>query len=34
MKEEKSLAENIQIPTERITRLIFLVRGRKVMFDS
>jgi hypothetical protein len=33
MKEEKSLAKNIQIPTERITRLIFLVRGRKVMFD-
>jgi hypothetical protein len=33
MKEEKLLAENIQIPTERITRLIFLVRGRKVMFD-
>jgi hypothetical protein len=32
MKEEKSL-EKIEIPTECITRLIFLVRGRKVMFD-
>src|ERR1035437_6485793 len=32
MKEEKSL-EKVEIPTERITRLIFLVRGRKVMFD-
>ena len=32
MKEEKSLESN-QIPAERITQLIFLVRGRKVMFD-
>ena len=33
MKEEKSPENVVQIPPERITRLIFLIRGKKVMFD-
>ena len=33
MKEEKSIAK-VEIPTERIARLIFLIRGLKVMLDT
>jgi phage regulator Rha-like protein len=33
MKEEKSLVK-IEIPVERIAQLIFVIRGKKVMFDK
>jgi len=32
MKKEKSITK-VEIPTERIAHLIFLIRGKKVMFD-
>jgi phage regulator Rha-like protein len=33
MKEEKSLVK-VEIPTERIAQLIFIIRGKKVMIDK
>jgi len=34
MKEEKSLNSIVQIPTERIAQLIFIIRGKKIMIDK
>jgi len=33
MKNEKSLTK-VEIPVERITQLIFVIRGQKVMLDK